>query len=36
MFELKRGPSFELSGGLWPLRGEGWVDPAGVALRVER
>ena len=26
-FELRRCPPFELSGGLWPSRGEGWVDP---------
>ena len=35
-FELKRGPWLELSEGLWPSRGESWVDPAGVALRVEQ
>jgi hypothetical protein len=35
-FELKRGPWFELSEGLWPSRGESWVDPAGVVLRVEQ
>ena len=29
MFELRRGPIFELSGGLWPSRGESWVNPAG-------
>jgi hypothetical protein len=26
MFELRRGPRFELSG---EARGEGWVEPAG-------
>ncbi len=36
IFELKRGPGFELSGGLWPARGESWVDATGVALRVEQ
>jgi hypothetical protein len=29
MFELGRGPLFELSGGFWPSRGESWMDPAG-------
>ena len=28
IFELRRGPQFELSGGLWPSRGEARVDPA--------
>src|SRR5712691_5937071 len=35
IFEPRRCPLFELSGGLWPSRGEGWVDPAGVAVRAE-
>jgi hypothetical protein len=35
IFELKRGPWFELSGGLWPSRGESWVDAAGLAVRAE-
>ena len=26
MFELRRGPLFELRGGLWPTRGEARVD----------
>jgi hypothetical protein len=36
MFELRRGPLFELRGGLWPSRGEARVEPAGVAVRAER
>jgi hypothetical protein len=28
-FEMRRGPLFELRGGLWPSRGETRVDPAG-------
>jgi len=35
MFELRRCPQIELSGGRWPSRGESWVDPAGVAVRAE-
>jgi hypothetical protein len=36
MFEPGRGPLFELSGGgLKPSRGEGWVDPEGVAVRAK-
>ena len=27
MFELRRGPIFELSGGLWPSRGEAGLIP---------
>jgi hypothetical protein len=33
MFELTRGPLFELSGGRRLSRGESWVEPAGVAVR---
>jgi hypothetical protein len=36
IFELTRGPWFELSGGLWPSRGESWVDHKGVVVRVEQ
>jgi hypothetical protein len=35
MFEMRRGPLCELSGGLWPSRGETRVDSAGVAVRAE-
>jgi hypothetical protein len=35
MFEQRHCPQFELSGGLWPSRDEGWIDPGGVAIRAE-
>ena len=36
ILELRRGPLFELSGGVPPTRDESWVDSAGVAVRAER
>jgi hypothetical protein len=35
MFEPRRCPFFELNDGLWPSRGESWVNPEGVAVRAE-